>query len=210
MRSGRSCLIVLLAAVAMLVPGSVSGQTAWDSPMLLPARPVDGLGIFLTDMHEGGIGVLGTWRSPVWNYGLRVGISEGSGGSDLAVFGGVDYMGPVNTATQDVPVDVDWVAGVGIGINDGARLSFPLGLTAAYSFQAESARFTPYLTPRIILDGFFGSENRPGRDGLGLGFAVDVGLDMRLTGVEGPFADTTIRFGASMGDRRAIGLGVVF
>jgi hypothetical protein len=210
MANVRSGLLVLSTAAALIGPGVAAGQTAWDAPLLLPPRPADGFGIFLTDMHQGGIGILATWRSPVWNYGVRAGLSEGSGGSDLAVFGGIDFMGPVNVATADLPVDVDWILGAGLGINDGARLSFPAGLTASYSYQGEAARFTPFLTPRIILDGFFGAENRPRRDGLGLGFAAELGLDLRLTASTGPFADSTIRFSASLGDRRALGIGVVF
>jgi hypothetical protein len=196
------------AALVLLLPANGRAQTAWDAPLLLPPRPADGFGIFLVDMHRGGIGLLGTWQSPTWNYGLRGGISAGPGGDDLAVFGGVDYSGPVNTATADFPIDIDWIFGAGIALSDGARISFPLGLTAAHSFQAEGARFTPYLTPRVVLDGFFGGDARA--SSMGLGLAVDLGLDLRITGGDGPFAGSTIRFGASVGDRSAIGLGVVF
>jgi hypothetical protein len=197
-------------AVALL-PAGTWAQTAWDSPLLLPPRPADGFGIFLTDMYRGGVGVMGTWQSPNWNYGLRAGISEGPGGEDLAVFGGIDYSGPLNTATADFPIDIDWVFGAGIGISDGALVSFPLGLTAAHSFQGQGTRFTPYLTPRVILDAAFGQADRPaGRRSVGLAVAVDLGLDLFIVGGGGPFSGTTIRFGASLGDRNAIGLGVVF
>jgi hypothetical protein len=207
MRRIRNALAVTLAAVVLL-PGAVSAQTAWDSPLLLPPRPADGFGIFLTDMHRGGVGIMATWRSPVWNYGVRAGISEGPAGSDLAVFGGVDYSGPLNTATSDFPIDLDWVFGAGIGISDGALVSFPLGLTAAHSFQGQGARFTPYVTPRIILDAAFGGDRAD--SSMGLGFAVDIGLDLRIHGSSGPLSGTTIRFGAALGDRNAIGLGLIF
>jgi hypothetical protein len=196
--------------VVGLLPEPGSAQTAWDSPLLLPPRPAEGFGIFLTDMYRGGVGVMATWQSPIWNYGLRAGISEGPAGSDLAVFGGVDYSGPLNTATSDFPIDIDWVLGAGLGISDGARLSFPLGLTAAHSFQGQGTRFTPYVTPRVVLDAFIGREDAPAdSESIGLGFAVDVGLDLRILGTGGPLAGTTIRFGASLG-RDAIGLGLVF
>jgi hypothetical protein len=199
---------VLMVTVILLgAPAAAAGQTAWDAPLLLPPRPADGVGIFLTDMHAGGIGVLGTWRSPVWNYGLRAGISEGPG-DDIALFGGVDYMGPVNTATTDFPVDVDWVLGVGLGISDGIRISVPLGLTGAHSFQAEGARFTPYLTPRVVLDAWFGADERS--DNLGLGVALDLGLDLRFTSAGGALNGMTVRFGAAIGDRNAVGIGLVF
>jgi hypothetical protein len=203
--------LALAVSAALLLPVAARGQTAWDSPLLLPPRPADGFGIFLTDMHAGGLGLLATWQSPTWNYGLRAGISEGPGGSDLAVFGGVDYSGIVNRATADFPIDIDWVFGAGLAMSDGARISFPLGLTAGHSFQGEGARFTPYITPRVVLDAFLGRERADGRsEGASLGLAVDLGLDLAIIGGGGPFAGTSIRFAVSLGDRRAIGLGVVF
>jgi hypothetical protein len=202
----KLCTTVLLAA-ALLLPAGASAQTAWDSPLLLPPRPQPGLGIYLADMHAGGLGVLGAWRSSTWNYGLRFGLSEGSGDEDVAVFGGVDYTGLINTATSDFPLDVDWLFGAGAGISDGVRFSVPLGLTLGVSFQGEDARFVPFMTPRVVLDAFFGNDVR-GSD-LDLDLAVDVGLDLRLMR-GGPMAGKSIRFAASLGDRDALAVGVVF
>jgi hypothetical protein len=196
--------------VALCVPASSSAQTAWDSPMLLPPRDAGGLGAYLMEMSGGGIGLMGMWRSSEWNFGVRGGISEGAVGNELAVFGGVDFAGPLVMATSDFPVDVDWVAGAGAGLNDGMRVSFPAGLTASYSIQTETARFTPFLTPRIVLDGYLGGERRPRNRSIDLDFAMDLGLDLRFTGIEGPFANTTVRFAASIGDRSAIGIGIIF
>jgi hypothetical protein len=201
----KLCMTVLLAA-ALVLPAGASAQTAWDSPLLLPPRPQPGLGIYLADMHAGGLGVLGAWRSSTWNYGLRFGLSEGSGDEDVAVFGGVDYTGLINTATSDFPLDVDWLLGAGAGISDGVRFSVPLGLTLGVSFQGEDARFVPFMTPRVVLDAFFGNDAR-GSD-LDLDLAVDVGLDLRL--MRGPMAGKSIRFAASLGDRDALAVGVVF
>ncbi|HEX2166117.1 MAG TPA: hypothetical protein VHG09_02655, partial [Longimicrobiales bacterium] len=136
----------------------------------------------------------------------RVGLAEGSGDEDLSVFGGVDFMGPINTASSDFPIDIDWVAGAGAGIGDGVRLSAPLGLTLGTSFQGEDARFIPYVTPRVVLDALFGGDND---DDLDLGIAVDLGLDLRLMR-GGPLAGKSIRFGASIGDREALAVGIVF
>lgn len=202
----KLCLTAALAA-ALAVPVGASAQAAWDSPLLLPPRPQPGLGIFLADMEGGGLGVLGTWRSSTWDYGLRFGLSEGRGDEDLAVFGGVDFMGPINTASSDFPLDIDWVLGAGAGIGDGVRLSVPLGLTLGYSFQGEDARFIPYVTPRVVMDAFFGRENRDSE--LDLGIAVDLGLDLRLLR-GGAMAGKTIRVGASIGDRDALAIGIVF
>lgn len=201
----RFCLGILIVTLTSL-PAAVSAQVAWDSPLLLPPRPQPGLGIFLADMDPGGLGVLGTWRSSTYNYGLRFGIAEGAGDEDLAVFGGVDYLGTINTASTDFPLDVDWLLGAGASVGDGLLLSAPAGLTVGHSFQTEGARFIPYVTPRVIFDAYFAS----GDSDLDLGFAVDVGLDVRLMGSGGPFAGRSIRFGASIGDRDALALGLVF
>jgi hypothetical protein len=202
----RLYMTVLLAA-ALALPAGTSAQTAWDSPLLLPPRPQPGLGIYLADMHGGGLGVLGAWRSSMWNYGLRFGISEGGANEDVAVFGGVDYTGLINTATSDFPLDVDWVFGAGAGISDGVRFSVPLGLTLGTSFQGEDARFVPFMTPRVVLDAIFGNDTRDSE--LDLDLAVDVGLDLRLMR-GGPMAGKSIRFGASLGDRDALAIGIVF
>lgn len=200
------CLTVLIAA-GLAVPGLGNAQAAWDAPLLLPPRPQPGLGIFLADMAGGGLGILGTWRSATWDYGLRVGLAEGSGDEDLTVFGGADFMGPINTATSDFPLDVDWVVGAGAGIGDGVLISVPAGLTLGFSFQGEDARFIPYITPRVILDAAFGNDQRDSE--LDLGVAVDLGLDLRLMR-GGPLAGRSIRFGASIGDHNALALGIVF
>lgn len=204
----RTICVAGLLLAALALPRAASGQTAWDAPLLLPPRPVPGLGLYLTDMHGGGLGVLGAWRSSSWNYGLRLGISDGGGDEDLAVFGGIDYMGPINTASSDFPVDIDWVLGAGMGISDGVRVSLPAGLSFGLSFQGEGARFVPFVTPRVILDAFLGSDRRD--DNLDLGLAMDLGLDMRIMSGNGPFAGRSIRFAASVGDRHAVGVGIVF
>lgn len=202
----RRCLLGVVLAAAML-PAGAQGQVAWDAPMMMPPRAPEGLGIYLGDMHGGGLGVIGGWRSTVWNYGLRFGLAEGPAGTDLSVFGGVDYSGALNRATRDFPLDIDWVLGAGVGINPGARLSFPLGLTTGHTFRGQSASLTPYVTPRVVLDAFFGDNRDSSAD---LGLAVDIGLDLRITGGGGPLSGSTIRFAASLGDRDAIAIGLVF
>lgn len=202
----RICLTVLMAA-GLAAPGLANAQAAWDAPLLLPPRPQPGIGIFLADMAGGGLGILGTWRSPTWDYGLRFGLAEGSGDEDLTVFGGADFMGPINTATSDFPLDIDWVVGAGAGIGNGVLISVPAGLTLGFSFQGEDARFIPYFTPRVILDAAFGNDTRDSE--LDLGVAVDLGLDLRLMR-GGPLAGKSIRFGASIGDHDALAVGIVF
>jgi hypothetical protein len=202
----RTNWLGLLLLIACMLPARATAQAAWDSPMMLPPNPPAGLGLYLTDMAGANIGFMASWHSQVWNYGIRAGIADGSGRDDLAVFGGLDYSGPITRATDAFPLDVDWVFGAGLGIGNGVRLSAPVGLSTGHTFRAEGAAFTPYLTPRVVLDGFFGGE---GNGKLNLDLAVDLGLDLQFAGA-GALAGATTRFGATLGRRTAIALGVVF
>lgn len=203
----------LLAAAVLLLPGGAAAQVAWDGPMLVPPQAGGSLGIYLMEMHAGGLGAMATWRSPGWNYGLRGGIAEGDGGDDLGIFGGIDFAGTINRSSDEFPLDIDWVLGAGVGVEDGVRLSVPVGLTGGHTFHAEGASFTPWLTPRVFLDAVFGRDVPAGEqdDDVRLGIALDLGLDLRLTGSgAGALSGLTIRFGTSLGDREAIALGIVF
>jgi hypothetical protein len=202
--------LLLCAAIigAMVTPGAVRAQIAWDTPMLLPPGPADDFGIYLIDLHHGGVGAMGTWRSAVYNFGLRAGIAERDGEGGIGVFGGVDYNGLVTRSTDEFPLDVDWILGAGIGVGDHVRVSAPVGLTGGHSFEASGATFTPYASPRVVLDAFFGSS---AERNLGLDFAVDLGLDLRIgMNTGGILGGSTIRFGGTIGNRTGVALGVVF
>lgn len=202
---------VLLAAALLFIPASAAAQVAWDGPFLVPPRATGELGVYLMEMEGGGLGVMAAFRSPGWNYGLRGGIAES--GDDIGIFGGIDFAGALNRATDEFPLDIDWVFGAGVGAGNGVRVSVPVGLTGGHTFRAEGADITPWITPRVHLDAIFGRDVPEGDDDsdVGLGFAFDLGVDLRLSAAAGqPLSGVTIRFGASMGDRQAIALGLVF
>lgn len=198
----RGVWALLMAAV--LVPGAASAQIAWDSPLLLPPRAEPGFGIFLADVAGGDLGVLALWRSPAWNFGLRGGLAEGPG-NDLGVFAGIDFAGALTRSTEEFPLDIDWVFGAGLGVTEGALVSLPLGLTIGHQFQGDDVGFLPYVTPRVVLDACIDcGRGREDDDDVSLDFAADVGLDMRLTSA------FLIRFGATLGDREGVAIGLVF
>jgi hypothetical protein len=197
-KRGGSFALVL----GLLLPAGAAGQVAWDSPLLMPPGVEEGFGLYLVDVEGGGLGVLGTWRSPGWNFGIRGGLAEAAGDDDLGVFGGIDVHGSLTRSTNEFPLDIDWVFGAGLGIADFARISLPLGLSVGHTFDAEDVSFTPYATPRVVLDAFLG-DDRP-RDDVDLELAVDIGLDVRLTQA------FLIRFGGTVGDRDGVGIGIVF
>jgi hypothetical protein len=198
----RGVWAFLLAAV--LTPGAAAAQIAWDSPMLLPPRAQPGFGIFLADVAGGDLGVLALWRSPAWNFGLRGGLAEGPG-DDLGVFAGIDFAGALTRSTEEFPLDIDWLFGAGVGVTEGALVSFPLGLTIGHQFEGDGVGFLPYVTPRVVLDGCIDcGRGNDDDDDISLDFAADIGLDLRLTNA------FVIRFGATLGDREGVAVGLVF
>jgi hypothetical protein len=182
----------------LVCASSASAQVRWDSPFLVSPRPAPGVGIFLVDVAGGDIGALVRWQPTPTAWGLRIGLAEAPR-DDVGVFFGGDVSGGITRASTDFPLDMDWVFGVGAGIADDVVVSLPIGLTLGHTFTGQGATFTPYLTPRLVLDAIFDGE-----DDLDLDFAVDLGLDLRLR------QNWMIRFGATFGDREAIAIGLVF
>ena len=189
--------VALLTALAA-APGA-QAQVAWDSPMLLAPGSPGGWGIHIMDTDPGdGIGVMGTYRSspaPV-GYGFRVGLAEDHTGG-LAVFGGLDVSGHLLLPTSERPFGVLWLAGAGLGVGDDLLVSLPAGVSLGADIDADGILFRPYAAPRVVLDIAFGAE-----DELDLGLAVDLGVDLAFD------PSWAIRFGATLGDRDALSIGV--
>jgi len=202
MKNVRKVLLAVAGLVALNV-SSASAQVAWDSPFLAPPRPAPGLGIFLMDVAGGDIGAMFTWQPTARSWGFRLGIAE-QFDDDIAVYGGADVSGAITRSRADFPLDIDWVLGLGGSIGNDFVLSVPAGITIGHTFDTEGARFTPYLTPRVVLDAFFG-DDRPGDDDdVNLDLAVDLGLDLQFQ------PNWRIRFGGTLGDREAVAIGLVF
>src|SRR5690606_41304152 len=110
--------------------------------------------------------------------------------------------GRCRRASRESRLDVDWVVGAGIGVSDGAALSAPLGLIAGHTFRAEGALFTPYVSPRVVLDLLFGGDGPEDDTDADLELAGDSGLDPRLS------QDFLSRFGGTLGDAAGVPLGL--
>jgi hypothetical protein len=191
---------VITFCLALALAGEARAQVAWDSPILLPPRPEAGTGIYLLDAHRAGLGVLGTWRGPGQNIGLRLGIAEGRR-DGVAILGGIDLVSALATAGPAFPLDISWFTGVGAGMDDWVLVTVPLGLSLGRTFHGDGVRFTPYLAPRLLLDGHF---DRGDRDGLELNLAIDLGFDLSFQPA------WSLRFGASVGDRGGLAVGILF
>lgn len=205
MRGGP--LVLLLVALAQLVSTEkLVGQAPWESPLLVGATNPAGWSVMAVDPGPG-LGALVRWESlgRETRLGLRVGLGE-DGKNGATLFGGVDVSSPLasyrdSERDPDVPLEVVWFSGVGVGIGDVTLLSIPLGLSLGTSLSADEVEFRPYLAPRLILDAWL---NHPRREELDLAFAVDLGLELGLGG------SWWIRFGASVGDRKGVGVGLGF
>ena len=118
----------------------------------------------------------------------------------MAVAGGVDFSGILIKHRDDFPVDLYWVTGAGLGIGESVLVSVPLGLGIGRALDSDGIRFHPYLTPRVILDAPLGGDDNE----MSLGFGADLGVDLSFD------PGWAFRFGATLGDRTAMSIGVSF
>lgn len=175
--------------------------------LLAPGAPA-GWGFHLVDPDYGGIGGLVTWRAepaPV-GLGFRGGLYEGVR-DDLALVAGVDVSGVIHRGSGEVPVDIIWFSGAGVGVDDDLLVSVPAGISFGWSFSGDDVQFRPYVAPRLVLDALIDDDDGPGREGddddLDLSAAVEIGLDL---GFDPRWA---LRTAASFGDRDAVSIGIV-
>ena len=199
--------LVAVLGLCALQPEGAGAQTAWDSPLLLAPSTPAGVGFFLLDPHpRNALAAMVTYRArrTPGGMGLRFGVAE-EVFDDIAIFGGADFTGPLLDATEEFPLDIIWVAGVGASFSgDLFEVGFPLGISLGRVFDTESARFVPYLSPRIVLDGKFGGNDDEGigTDNLGVEMAIDLGIDFAFSN------RATLRFAAGIGDRDGLAIGL--
>lgn len=194
---GTSVVLFVLAFPAR-------AQVVWDSPLFVAPGSPAGWAVYLVDPAPGdGIGVLLSFRGRTAPGGLgyRIGLAEGRG-DELTVYGGVDASGMLIQASDEFPLNGAWVTGAGLGVGDNVLLTFPLGLSMGRSFEAEGIWFNPYVAPRVVLDAWLG-DDRPRRN-LDLRLSVDLGFDMSFD------PGWAIRFGWTLADRSALGIGISF
>ena len=195
--------LVVATLVATLVAASAvpaSAQTLWDAPPLVSHVVPAGVSLFVINPAGGDLGGLVTFRHDAGPVGLgyRFAISDQNGPSgDLAVAGGVDVSGFLSRAVEGSEVDVMWWSGAGIGLGNETVVSIPVGALIGWSGQGGDVILSPYGGGHVTLD-----ISTSDADNVHFGGSFDLGLDIVLS------SGWLIRFGASLGDRDALALGV--
>ena len=191
-------LVVATLVAASAVPASA--QTLWDAPPLVSHVVPAGVSLFVINPAGGDLGGLVTFRHDAGPVGLgyRFAISDQDGSSgDLAVAGGVDISGFLSRAVEGSEIDVMWWSGAGIGIGNETVVSLPVGALIGWSGQGGDVILSPYGGGHVTLD-----ISTSDMDNVHFGGSFDLGLDIVLS------SGWLIRFGASLGDRDALALGV--
>lgn len=189
----------ILALSCLLLPTVGSAQVAWDVPsMMRPGAPA-GLSLLLIEPAPGNeLGAMAVWRNadvPV-GLGFRAGIAEEPGGDAAGLFG-VDMSGALNSPSSTGEPQVIWWTGAGLGFGSEILASFPLGISLGWIGTDEGVTFMPNVGGHVVLDVISG----PGDD-IDIDGVVDLGLDI---GFQSGFM---VRFGAAIGDRDALAVGV--
>lgn len=192
-----------LAAIALLaattLPRLAEGQTAWDAPPLISHVAPAGVSLFLLSPAGGDLGGLVTFRHEAGPVGLgyRLAITDENASDDLAVSGGVDVSGFLARGVEGAPIDVMWWSGAGLGWGENTVVSIPLGALVGWSGQGGDVILSPYAGGHVALD-----VSDVDGDNVSLAGSADLGLDVVLS------SGWLVRFGASLGDREALAIGV--
>jgi len=175
----RKVIAGLLVLTATLFASEARAQVPWESPLMVGPGSPGGLSILLADPGAG-IGVFAHWMSRAERN--RLGFRLG-----VAEEGGPN---------DDLAV----FGGVGAGVGNNTLLSIPFGIAFGRVLTTQDVWFHPYVTPRFVVDAYMGEGSR---DDLDLGFVLDLGADFAFSG------SWAFRFGASVGDRDGIAVGLV-
>jgi hypothetical protein len=191
--------VAIVGALAALAPAGGSGQVTWEAPSLMrPGAPSGFSVLLLAPDYASDLGALATWRgrpAPA-GVGFRAGLANRTGGGLDALFG-LDVSGSLGTVSPPDGPGVMWWSGAGLGVGRDARISFPLGLVLGWAVRSEDASFQPYVGGHVSLDVLTGAGGDVRLNG-----AVDLGVDLSLR------RGWAIRFGAAVGRRSALAIGV--
>lgn len=173
----------LATAALTHVLATAAGAQAWSYPAFQPPRLESReFNFALADAGRAGTTFLVQWRELAATrsqFMLEAGLvaPDRPAGTVLALGAGYSYE--AHRATTDVPLDIVFTAGAGLGIGDVNTLRVPVGTSVGYRFDLErDVAITPFVHPRLSLD--FCSECTRDDD-VALGLNFDVGASVELS-----------------------------
>jgi len=203
---------ILLIATALMLssPGMARAQVAWDTPRMIGPESPTGFGVYFLRSSALGpemdaamvtFGLPGTGGAVSLRGGAAVDDQD-----DFSVFGGIDVRTPIARHTEDQPLDLEWIAGIGAGApTQGERyalLSLPMAVSAGRSWSSGSVWLAPYVSLGVTFDLNVGGD-APDEE-FEWSPTADVGLDLALDAGR----RFIVRVGASLGDRHAVAVGL--
>jgi hypothetical protein len=200
---------VALTVLALFGLARSGAAQYYDMPQFITPYDETGVGVYLVFVNGiEDVGGMATFRkagSDV-NIGFRGSVNDIGGGGDIALNGGLDVYKQFVAASDEFPLDVAWVTGIGLGwvtgTGDGGAgfLRIPGGVSLARQLETDDGQWTltPYVSPRLALDiGLSGPDTE-------LHFDVDLGLEAQFS------QSWRLRFGITVGHEEALGFGLVF
>ena len=192
-------LALILLALAALTPTAVSAQIVWDAPAMIRPDAPSGLTLMLFEPYPGNeLGALVQWRqSPApHGVGIRAGLAEDASG-ELAVMFGLDFSGSLADLQGAGNPGLIWWAGAGLGVGEELVASFPAGVVLGWSIEGDGVVFSPSVGAHLALDILTGPGDEADLEG-----SVDLGVDLGFN------SGIAARFGASVGGREALAVGI--
>lgn len=208
----RGLSTVLLVAASLLAgsPTATRAQMAWDTPRMVGPESPTGFGVYWLRTSAFGPtmdAAMGTFGLPRTGGALSLrGGAATDEEDDFYVFGGIDVRAPIARHTDDQPLDLEWIAGIGAGAPTGgeryALVSLPIAVSAGRSWSSGSVWLAPYVSLGVTFDLHVGAE-APDEE-FEWSPTADLGLDLALD----PGRRFVVRAGASLGDRNAVAVGL--
>lgn len=190
-----------------MAPCGAQAQIAWDTPRMIGPETPGGFGAYW--MRSGalpgdGDAAFGTFTLPGTGGAiiLRGGVGNGAN-EEPAGFGGIDLRAPIARHSAEQPLDLEWFAGVGVGIGQYQLASMPMGVSAGRSWSSGAVWFAPYVSLGATL------EYRRGEEAPDEEFIVEptagVGVDLAFD----PGRRFVVRAATSLADRQAVSVGLL-
>lgn len=195
-----------LAALAVL-PLSLAAQASFY-PSFQPTRVAEREYNFALADFDGGSALLFQWREGLGNqraqFTADIGLSDGDGPADgdAAMILGGSFHYQLTRASNDMPFDMVFGAGLGVTMGDDYNFfRIPIGVAIGHRFPLEGKfAITPFVHPRLSID----------RVKVGSASDTDTNIDIDIGGAFEINEQMQVRLAATLGNGDAVGVSFVW